>query len=639
MSPSGGALRARAARRLLLGLTLILLAVGAGQSLWRYGAWAMQRPQAREPAVRQVAGPAADWLPGVLAAVPEEEGILYIADEMRDPDWLAAYYLYPRPLHVQPAGGMMPERVRAWPWMLSGGRLLRLPAGEPVPLPAEEPPGFPPPAPGGRGWLALLLTAGAALGGGGLLLRALGARPAAADGDPAGRAGRAGLALLCGLGALGMAGFTAALFGLAGNPLMAWLLTLAGLAALPAAMAWVRQGAAPGKPAGGAPPVHRGRRAAGALLAVLALLLVAAPLARAVGEPMLHWDERFQWAYKGKILLHEGGIDGPSFQDPRRPHLHRRYPLLVPGLEAHLAALAGGFDERAVKGLFPLFFAGLLLAAHGAFRHRLAPLPALLFTSLMAALPPLHHATRIQGGPAHTGFADLPLAAFLAGATLLLLPLLDRRVTDGAPSSGASWRPLTAVALFAGLALATKPEGIAAAAAIVATAALACWRRRALPPRRHLLTAAALLLALALPRFWLGASVPTEGTVGYSGDEAYLERLTPSHLAAGVVQNLGPAAAAMAAAPFAWRWAGFGLLPAVGLAACLLTRRRGGHGLILLVALPLAADLLAFVVTGSTIRWHLAVALDRLWMQVAFPLLLMAAGQAARLADGEADPA
>ena len=62
-----------------------------------------------------------------------------------------------------------------------------------------------------------------------------------------------------------------------------------------------------------------------------------------------------------------------------------------------------------------------------------------------------------------------------------------------------------------------------------------------------------------------------------------------------------------------------------------LMLRRGSHLLALVLLVPLAADLLAFTLTGSDIRWHLAVALDRLWIQVLAPVFLIIAAQIAQL--------
>ncbi len=114
-----------------------------------------------------------------------------------------------------------------------------------------------------------------------------------------------------------------------------------------------------------------------------------------------------------------------------------------------------------------------------------------------------------------------------------------------------------------------------------------------------------------------------------------MSRLSGPALLAGARLNLVPAATAMLAAPFSLRWACIGLLPLLGLVLAAMRRQRfraAEHGLALLLLVPLAADLLAFTVTGSEVRWHLAVALDRLWLQVAPLMILIAGGQAGRLA-------
>jgi hypothetical protein len=413
----------------------------------------------------------------------------------------------------------------------------------------------------------------------------------------------------------------AAFAGAAASWLLTLAMTLGGLAALWPARPWLRRGGSE------APGGTWASRFLPYLATGLMAILCVAGMVRAMGEPMHHWDERFQWTYKAKILLHEGGITGPSFQERNRPHLHRRYPLALPALEAQMARLAGGFSqERAVKGLFPVFFIGLLLTVHAALRQRLRAGPAALLTSLLAALPPLHLATRIQGGPIHTGFADLPLAAMAAALALCLVP----GAGTGAEKAAPAW---PAAALFAGLAFAVKPEGVAFFIAGLLVAAAAALRPESRPGLGRGLAAGALLALLSLPVVALHFAVPSEGTVGYSGDENYLSRLAPQALASGLAANLPEALAAMATAPFTPRWAFHGvLLPGALLSAIVLRRRQpGSHLLALLIALPLAADLLAFTLTGSEIRWHLGVALDRLLLQVTPLVIILTGGMMARL--------
>ena len=467
--------------------------------------------------------------------------------------------------------------------------------------------------------MALLLIVAAAFGWGGALLLLL------APGflRTVHWTGRTGLALLAGLGGMGALGFMAAYAGASASWGLTLSLTLGGLAALWPARRWLRPGGGNQAAMGGT----ESPRLLPYLAAGLMAILCAAGMVRAMGEPMHHWDERFQWTYKAKILLHEGGITGPSFQDRDRPHLHRRYPLALPALEAQLARLAGGFSqERAVKGLFPVFFLGLLLTVHAALRQRLGPGPAALLTSLLAALPPLHLATRIQGGPIHTGFADLPLAALAAALALCLVP--------GAGAGGKKTAPAwPAAALFAGLAFALKPEGVVFLMAALLVAAASTLRPESRPGLGRGLAAAVLLALLILPVVALHVAVPTVGTVGYSGDENYLARLAPQALAGGLRTNLPEALAAMAAAPFTPHWVFYGVLPLGALLTALVLRLRrpGSHLLALLIALPLAADLLAFTLTGSEIRWHLGVALDRLLLQVTPLIIILTGGLMARL--------
>ncbi|MFQ5767574.1 MAG: hypothetical protein ACE5ID_06275, partial [Acidobacteriota bacterium] len=258
--------------------------------------------------------------------------------------------------------------------------------------------------------------------------------------------------------------------------------------------------------------------------------------------------------------------------------------------------------------------------------------PALLLTCLLAALPPFHLARLVEGGPAHTGFADLPLAAWLAGAALLLWAGSPRDRGGGV----GRLRNAGALGVLAGLMAMTKPEGAVMLIAVLAGLVMSAGPLKA-QRRRPILKAAGVALALCLPRLLLILLVPASGAVGYSGDEAYLARLTPAGLATGLRINFLPAAASLLAAPFTLHWALVGLLPLTGFLAGKTTGTRGRHLLLPLLLLPLGADLLAFTVTGSGIVWHLSVALDRLWLQVVPILLMVAAGQWSRLAslDGQ----
>ena len=227
MTPAHG-LR-RPAAPALTALALLLLAVAAGTSFYRYGIWTSQRlaPDHWDAKVRRlVAGPTAGWLPVVLATIPSDAAVAYVTDGMADADWLAAYYLYPRRLHVRDSSFLQdPARRRrareqGMEVALHQGHLLALPDLRPVEMKDGEAPGFPPPPPAARGWLALVLLGLSAVGWGGGLLRLLRAPVLPAiDGHPL-PGTRLGLALLAGLGLLGTVTGYAALVGAAAHPVL-----------------------------------------------------------------------------------------------------------------------------------------------------------------------------------------------------------------------------------------------------------------------------------------------------------------------------------------------------------------------------------------------------------------------------------
>ena len=574
---------------------------------------------------RFVAGAHAAHLRQLLEAIPPEAGMIWAADELSDRDWLAIYALRPRPARLLSPAALRDQAVRerlareGWRFAVADLTPYTLPELAPaLPQPPVHGVAFPAGNVSARGWLALLLTAAAAYGLGLAIVRLLLPRA----GPPVPATGRAGLALVTGLGALGALVFLAALLGGAGSILLHGGLVAIGVGAgLLALREWggrwpakgprdaVATAPPPSDPLGDLLSPRWRPRLVGLLLAVILLTLLV-PVARAVSEPMHHWDERFQWAFKAKLLVEEGGIAGPTFAGRDRPHLHRHYPLLVPGLEAQVATLAGGFaQERAVKGLFPLFLAGLALTAHGLFRLRLGPATAAACTLLLTALPPLHDATRLQGGPAHTGFADLPLAAFIGAAAFVIAARPDALAMAG---------------LFAGLAALCKPEGIVMLFAVPLAVALATppagsGARVGSARLRDAGLALAIAAAVLLPRLLLGWLVPAAGTAGYTGDEDYLSRLGLERILAGFAENAGTALPALLGAPFTPRWAWLGTLPV--LVWLLIPGRARSLPLLPLLVLPLAADFLAYILTGSSIAWHLAVSLDRLWIHLLVPVL------------------
>ena len=85
MKPSLREQLALSARRVLLLVAMILTAGAFVHDMQGYGRWALARQSAeRAQNLRQVAGPTSSWLPGVLAATPENASILLVADPLAD---------------------------------------------------------------------------------------------------------------------------------------------------------------------------------------------------------------------------------------------------------------------------------------------------------------------------------------------------------------------------------------------------------------------------------------------------------------------------------------------------------------------------------------------------------------------------
>ena len=344
-------------------------------------------------------------------------------------------------------------------------------------------------------------------------------------------------------------------------------------------------------------------------LRVAAVALVVLAGAAALG-PFSAWDERAIFGLKARVLVHDGGLGGEAFADPDYVHSQARYPLLVPLLEAALLVLRGSLDDRFLRLLFLAFALSLAAVVAGEARRLHAARAGGLWGLLLLSTPMLV-------GPAEgsglTGYADVPLAAFVTGATVLLGRALERDRPRPAPIAG----------LLLGAALATKQEGAlwAAALALGAVLVVALRRRDGAPPaglaRSAAVSALPTLLFLALVAAtarWIPASPWSERYAAALRPD-WLLRLgaRPLEIAPFVLGQLADRRA------WAWGW----LLVVAGL--LLLRRPRLSPAPFLWRATAvavLAADLGVFVVTPNQVHWHLATAFSRLLLQL-FPLAVL----------------
>ena len=210
-----------------------------------------------------------------------------------------------------------------------------------------------------------------------------------------------------------------------------------------------------------------------AVLMFLPLLVCAAA---ATIVPLNDFDGRAFWVLKAKGIAHERAVDGPFFHgatvDPRND-----YPLLVPIDAAVIFSLADSSDDRQVRWMYLLFLVALTLHA----REQLSRLTSTLAGSWCAALIPwIPQCSLMREGSALSGYSDLPMGAFGAGAFFEL-------VAAESPVRFGLWvvflvltksegLPFALMFLLVGAFVFRKRIVPAAGMALVAVAALVLWR-------------------------------------------------------------------------------------------------------------------------------------------------------------------
>jgi hypothetical protein len=230
-----------------------------------------------------------------------------------------------------------------------------------------------------------------------------------------------------------------------------------------------------------------------AVMALLTLARFASMAAAAIDVPIRADDAYTIWLYKAKVIT----ICGTLPLDPADPYYmggsFAHYPPLMPLLAAWLPMCAGGWSEPLVAMTWIMFYASLMLTVGGAVASlnrsgkstagRRAIWPAIVAAYLAGSIPlAAVHAYR-------PGYADLPLACFLAAAVGAMLRWLrGRRISD-----------FVVATIFAAATACTKREGVGVAAiamTVLIVASAPAWR--AATRRDRLIGAAALLIAAAL---------------------------------------------------------------------------------------------------------------------------------------------
>lgn len=226
--------------------------------------------------------------------------------------------------------------------------------------------------------------------------------------------------------------------------------------------------------------------ALGGCLAAFAIIA----LIRYVQAPLDGWDAWSIWNRKAIVLLNSGSIDPRLFTTPQFVFIHQDYPLLLPLLESIHYRAIGELNTQSVHFVFwtllvafPWALAGL--AARGG-------RPLLWMPIVLAGATAPAYFTLLG-----TGYADAPLAIFLATGTLAL----------GYWIEGGSRADLAIATMLLAGAASIKNEGLIAATLIFIVAAIVTLRGVARRRRLDLgIAALVFLVALAPWRIWLAAN-------------------------------------------------------------------------------------------------------------------------------------
>jgi len=374
-----------------------------------------------------------------------------------------------------------------------------------------------------------------------------------------GRPARLAAAYLAGAAAVGVSAFL--LSWACGLPLRRE--TFAGLAAAGAVGVILDRFRAPRR----APAPQRTR--SGAELGFLLLLTVVALglLGAALTDPVVDFDGRMTWGAQARFVRHDAAVLPEALRDERVFVVHPRYPLLLPILQVATVEIAGsGWDDAPVQALYGFFLPALALVLLAGLRRAPGRRAALAGSALVILAPVVSWG--LDGG-ARSTYSDLPLAAFLGCALVLLA---RRRLSIGGG---------LAAGLFLGAAVLAKQEGAILAGALAIAGLVPRWARWRGGPAGRWIAAGAYVLVL-------GAWLAWRRQIPNRNDEGYLEALLGGVPLAALAPRLGGIARGIGATLADWRgWGGLWILlpwAAVGYSRAWGRSRLGRLALALLAA-------------------------------------------------------
>ena len=331
-----------------------------------------------------------------------------------------------------------------------------------------------------------------------------------------------------------------------------------------------------------------------ALFTLLLATAVVKPLLEVHWLPLLGWDSRIIWGYKAKVILEEGTVRVPAFEDPYRVHLQPGYPVLIPIVQAYCGGFGATRDDRDFKVPIALANLAAIVLFAGALRRR---------TVSMAAC--IGGACLLGYLPAWASALEVSLPEVVSGAFNLAAAILLVRWFSEGDSVMASW-----TILFAALSGLCKGEGVVFLSACLGLMLICAIRMgRA---RSRLSTAATLATALALVGLasWksLELHLPVVCTMDYWG----LFVSGQWSVTWGKLCLIATEFAKSVLSPYSW-----GLLFPLYALALLRTPRE--HRLLgLLILAYVLAFVPAFVLSSwDPLETHIRIALPRILLQVA----------------------
>lgn len=324
-----------------------------------------------------------------------------------------------------------------------------------------------------------------------------------------------------------------------------------------------------------------------ALAMIVALGVATSAMADAwEANPQGGWDAWLIWNLRARFMA--VGIQPQRAWSAELNWTHPEYPFLTSSFVARCWTYAGSIADAAPIATSYLFFiATIALLTGGLAAWRSRSLGLLCGLVLLGSPSFLHEAP--------TQYADIPLACYFAGATMLLL--LDQPLIAG---------------LFAGFAAWTKDEGILFLAVFLA--AIVILRRKQIWR-----VAAGAIPGAALTAIFKLALAPRISIAVGGGASAIVHRaIDPGRIG----QVLNSFAHEFAVMGVGWYHP---ILPLIALAIALRFEKERRVDLLLAGAIPavtLAGYFCVFLVTPYDLKWQLDTTLNRLIAQV-WPSLLL----------------